>query len=33
MQKLRWCASALLTAEANFRRVKDCNHVPMPECA
>lgn len=32
-QKLRWCASALLAAEAKFRRVKGCKHLPLLERA
>jgi putative transposase len=32
-QKLRWCAAALLAAEAKFRRVKGCKHLPLLERA
>jgi transposase-like protein len=32
-QKLRWCASALLAAEANFRRVKGYKQLPLLERA
>jgi putative transposase len=32
-QKLRWCAAALLAAEAKFRRVKGYKHLPMLERA
>jgi transposase-like protein len=28
-QKLRWCASALLAVEAQFRRVKHCEQLPL----
>ncbi len=28
-QKLRWCAAALWAAEANFRRVKGCDQLPL----
>jgi transposase-like protein len=28
-QKLRWCASALWTIERQFRRVKNCRHLPL----
>lgn len=32
-QKLRWCASALLALENQFRRVKGCVHLPLLERA
>lgn len=32
-QKLRWCASALLSAEPGFRRVKGYHHLPLLERA
>jgi len=32
-QKLRWCATALLAAEAKFRRVKGYQHLPLLERA
>lgn len=32
-QKLRWCAAALLAAEAKFRRVKGYKHLPLLERA
>ena len=32
-QKLRWCAAALLAAEAQFRRVKGHKHLPLLEKA
>jgi transposase-like protein len=32
-QKLRWCAAALLAAEAQFRRVKGFRHLPLLERA
>lgn len=32
-QKLRWCAAALLAAEAKFRRVKGHKHLPLLERA
>lgn len=28
-QKLRWCASALWAMERQFRRVKNCRHLPL----
>lgn len=28
-QKLRWCAAALWTIEAQFRRVNGCDHLPL----
>jgi hypothetical protein len=32
-QKLRWCAAALLAAEAKFRRIKGYKHLPLLERA
>ena len=32
-QKLRWCAAALLAAEAQFRRIKGHKHLPLLERA
>lgn len=32
-QKLRWCASALLAVEQQFRRVKGCTNLPLLERA
>jgi transposase-like protein len=32
-QKLRWCAAALLAAEAQFRRIKGYQHLPLLERA
>lgn len=32
-QKLRWCASALMAVEQQFRRVKGCDHLPLLERA